>query len=80
MWQLNLRGWAIHSAELTARLRLAQTEKTAPDLFCLNETLLDRTTENLLLEGYTLVARRDRGDGQGGGGGVAVFARQALAN
>lgn len=74
LWHLNVRGWLSHAAEVTARLRLAARR---PELLCLNETFLDRSTEDLLLEGYRLVARRDRSD-HSGWGGVAVFAREGL--
>ena len=40
---------------------------------CLNETLLDESVTDIQLGGYTLVSRRDRDDGRGGGD-IAVFA------
>ena len=72
---VNIRGWISHVAELVARLRRLQEK---PDLICVNETFLDRTVEHLTLEGYTLVARRDRNDGRQGGG-IAAFATSDIA-
>ena len=67
--QCNIRGWASHSAELTSTIRLLERK---PLLVCLNETLLDKPTQELSLEGYALVGRRDRRDGRSGGV-VAIF-------
>ena len=72
---VNIRGSISHAAELTARLRRLQEK---PYLICVNETLLDRTVEHLTLEGYLLVARRDRNDRRQGGR-IAAFARSAIA-
>ena len=72
---VNIRGWMSHVAELVARLRRM---KEKPDLICVNETFLDRTLEYLTLEGYTLVARRDRNDGRQGGG-IAALAASDIA-
>ena len=58
---VNIRDWISHAAELVARLRRL---KEKPDLICVNETFLDRTLEHRTLEGYSLVARRDRSDGR----------------
>jgi len=49
----------------------------------LNETFLNQAVEHIELEGYKLVARRDRTDGRSGGGIVAfandsVFERATL--
>ncbi len=71
----NIRGWISHAAELTARVRLMDEK---PDLICVNETFLNRTVEHIELEGYSLVARRDRGDGRQGGG-IAAFASTGIA-
>ena len=72
---VNIRGWVSHVAELVARLRRM---KEKPNLICVNETFLDRTLEHLTLEGYTLVARRDRNDGRQGGG-IAALAASDIA-
>ena len=72
---VNIRGWVSHVAELAARLRRM---KEKPNLICVNETFLDRTLEHLTLEGYTLVARRDRNDGRQGGG-IAALAASDIA-
>ena len=78
LWQLNVRGWKTKAAEVAARVQLAEEK---PDLILLNETFLDKSTADnqVKLEGYTLVARRDRTD-DSGWGGVAVFAKESLAN
>ena len=49
-----------------------------PELICINETHLSRTVEHVALEGYSLVARRDRSDGRQGGG-IAAFALTSIA-
>jgi hypothetical protein len=72
---VNIRGWISHAAELLARIRL-MNEK--PDLICVNETFLDRTIEYISLEGYALIARRDRADGRKCGG-IAAFALTTIA-
>ena len=73
---VNIRGFMSKVAELTARLRLL---KSSPTLVCLNETFLDASTKEVELEGYVLVARRDRRDGRQCGG-VAVFALASQAD
>ena len=57
-------------AELVARIRTAEQR---PTILCINETFLDKATQHVSLEGYELIARQDRDDGQERGG-VAVFA------
>ena len=54
---LNMRGYMSHIAETTALLR-AMEEK--PFLVCLNDTFLTKALENVELEGYQVLARRDR--------------------
>ena len=73
VWFLYIQGFTSHSAELTARLRL---ETVPPLLVCLTETWLTRAVEEPRLEGYILVARRDRKDGRQGGG-VAAFVHES---
>ena len=68
MLHLNLRGYLSHIAETTALLR-SMEEK--PFLVSLNETFLSKAIEHVELEGYQVLARRDR-EGQWGGG-VLVF-------
>ena len=53
--------------------------RVTPSLVCLNETFLDVSVKDVLLEGYELIARRDRDDGRKGGG-VAVYAHSSVAN
>ena len=67
----NIRGLTSHLAELAAVIR---TSQPSPSLICLNETFLDKARENVDLEGFELIARRDRDDGRKCGG-IAVFAR-----
>ena len=68
MLHLNLRCYLSHIAETTALLR-GMDEK--PFLVALNDTFLSKAIENVELESYQLLARRDR-EGQWGGG-VLVF-------
>ena len=68
MLHLNLRGYLSHIAETTALLRAMEKK---PFLVCLNETFLSKAVENVELEGYQVLARRDR-QGQWGGG-ILVF-------
>ena len=72
---VNIRGWTSHAAELTARIRLMGQK---PDLICVNETFLNRTTEHISIEGYSLIARRDRSDGRKCGG-IAAFAASNIS-
>jgi len=72
----NVQGLLSHLAELAAAIRLSELK---PSLVCLNETFLDVSVEDVGLEGYDLVARRDRDDGRKGGG-VAVYASKAVSS
>ena len=47
-------------------------------MVCVNETFLNKAVEDVDLEGYTLVGRRDRSDGRAGGG-IAAFAFSNIA-
>ena len=76
VWHNNIRGFAKNAIQLAARIRLAERK---PDLVCLNESFLDEATEEVVLEGYVVVARLDRQDGRKQGG-VLVFARAELEN
>ena len=58
---VNIRGWVNHAAELAARITLMDRK---PDPVCINETFLDTAVRNIELEGFDLVARRDRDTGQ----------------
>ena len=71
----NVQGFLSAHAELTARIRLLNVP---PDIVCLNETFLNQSIEEPVLEGYRLVSLRDRADCFGGG--VLVFARVAMAD
>ena len=68
MLHVNVRGYFSHIAETTALLR---GTKEQPFRVTLNETFLSKAIEHVELEGYQLLARRDR-EGQWGGG-VLVF-------
>ena len=68
MLHFHMRGYLSHIAETTALLR---GMKEKPVLVTLNETFLSNAIEKVELEGYQLLARRDR-EGQWGGG-VLVF-------
>ena len=67
---LNMRGYITNIAESTAMIRDMEDK---PMLVVFNETFLTRAVEEVELEGYALVARRDR-RGQWGGG-VLIFVR-----
>ena len=71
----NVQGLISHLAELCAVIRLSTV---LPSLVSLNETFLDESVEDVCLEGYELVARRDRQDGRKCGG-VAVYAAKPLS-
>jgi hypothetical protein len=65
-------------AELCAVIRIMTA---APDVVCVNETFLDKGVEDVQLEGYLVVGRRDRsysGD-ERRCGGIIVFARTEIA-
>jgi hypothetical protein len=76
IWHVNIQGLVSHLAELLARVRVA---KARPNIICVSETFLDCATEEVDLEGYRLVARRDRDDGRKCGG-VAIYAMEAHAD
>ena len=65
---VNIRGFLTHIAETTAMIRNLPKK---PSLVVLNETFLTKAVEDVQIEGYVLLARRDRGEQWGGG--VAVF-------
>jgi hypothetical protein len=50
--------------------------KAKPVMICLTETFLDESVNDIELEGYIMISRRDRGEGDDDRkcGGVAVFA------
>ena len=56
--------------------------KVKPLVVCLTETFLDASIQEISLEGYLLISRRDRGDGDDDRqcGGVAIFAMQQHAD
>jgi hypothetical protein len=70
---VNIRGFISNNAELVASLR---PMKVKPTVMGLTETFLDDSVKEVSLEGYTLISRRDRceGDDDRKCGGVAVFA------
>ena len=75
---VNIQGWRSHMAELCAVIRIMTA---APDVVCVNETFLDKGVEDVQLEGYLVVGRRDRsysGD-ERRCGGIIVFARTEIA-
>ena len=71
----NVQGLCSSLVELVARLR---SMSPRPALVCLNETWLDKSIGMVELEGYDLIARRDRRDGRKCGG-VIVFARSDIS-
>ena len=70
----NVQGFTSHKVQLLAHLQLSNW----PTFVALNETFLDQSTENLTLEGYTLVSRRDRVNRKGGG--IALFVLDSAAD
>ena len=79
MLRINIQSFSDHAAELNA---LVQLRKIPPAMVCLNETWLDKSTEQVELNGYKLTGRRDRQDGQDDRkrGGVMVFSRDDIAS
>ena len=73
---LNIRGFLGHKSELEARIRLMPS---LPTLICLNETFLDKSLDNIVLDGYPLISRRDRQD-DSGWGGICCFALTDFAS
>ena len=73
---LNIRGFLSHKSELEARIRLMPS---LPTLICLNETFLDKSLDNIVLNGYSLISRRDRQD-DSGWGGICCFALTDFAS
>ena len=76
---VNIQGLLSHLAELTAYIRMCTA---SPDIVCINETFLDVSVEEVDLEGFVVVGRRDRGynGDERRCGGVIVFARCAIAD
>lgn len=75
---VNIQGLRSHLIELCAVIRLCATP---PDIICVNETFLDESVENIELEGFEVVGRRDRsfsGDDRACGG-VIIFARSVIS-
>ena len=72
----NIQGLKSHLPELSAFRHLA---KIQPSVVCLNETFLDESIGEAILEGYDIVSRRDRKDGRKAGG-VAVYALRSISD
>ena len=76
---VNIQGLRSHLTELCAVIRLSAEP---PDIVCVNETFLDKAVEQIELEGFKVVGRRDRshnGDDRNCGG-VIVFAKTEIAD
>ncbi len=75
---VNIRGLLGKLAELSARIRLMPVK---PQVVCINETWLDQAAQDVPLEGYVEIARRDRvyGDDDRKCGGIMVLARADVA-
>ena len=71
---LNMHGFCSHRHELEVQLEVLGY----PDFVAITETVLDKSTISPALYGYELISRLDRRDGRSGGG-IAFFARSALA-
>ena len=68
-----MQGLSFRIPEIVATLRDMPQK---PDLLCLNETWLDATTEQVGIEGYTVVARKDRHKKANRGGVMILGLRQ----
>ena len=71
----DVNGFMSKAVQILARVRL---EDAKPEIICINESCLDESIEEIKLEGYEAVARRDRQDGRRKGG-VVVFAALGIA-
>ena len=76
VWHCNVQGLQPRIPEIVATLRDMPQK---PDLLCLNETWLDATTEQVEIEGYSVVARRDRSK-KANRGGVMILALHQVAD
>ena len=74
MLLLNIQGFRTNCAELTACIRMMNP---TPALVRLNETFLNKSVKEVSLEGFELVARRDRDTKKQGGGSCASEPRWA---
>ena len=72
---VNVQGFYSKRVELEAYVKTCRDQ---PDIIALNETFLDPSTEEVCISGYSLISRRDRYEGRGGG--IAVFASSAIAD
>ena len=73
---LNIRGWLSNNALLYAQLCLMEE---MPDIVVINESKLNKSVRHPALAGYTLIARRDHGVKQHGGG-VLMFVINRLSS
>ena len=71
---INSRGFVSHQIELEAYI---DSLPAKPGIICLNETFLDKAVQSPTLEGYVVIARKDR---DSFGGGVLVFIQKTLAS
>ena len=60
---INIRGFLSHAAELNGHLKL----NCYAQVFAINNTFLDKSLTIVSIPDFTLVSRRDRSDGAGGG-------------
>ena len=76
IWSVNVRKLVLRKAELEARLANANV-----DVLLLQETWLSESVEAVQIAGFYVVGRLDRSEGpKAGFGGVAVYARNSVAN
>ena len=79
IWQVNIQGLMTKKRrldELAARVRAADTR---PHMILITETWLGQAVEEVCLEGYSVISRRDR-DEESERGGVLVLVQQDLAD
>ena len=72
IFHINVRGFVSHSDELSAVL----TFENYLTYVGISETFLNDSVEDVDLPGYTLVSRRDRRNGSGGG--ICLFVKSEL--
>ena len=74
IFHCNARGIFSKLTEINARIRLMIKK---PSILCFTETWLNPCIGRIIISGYSVVVRRDRGDGRQGGG-VIIFVADSI--
>ena len=74
IWHANVQGLRSKTVQIEARIKLATKP---PQVLCFNETFLDHSVGDVTITNFTLIARRDRRTGQGGG--VCIYVANDVA-